>query len=197
MAVSEKRMDPGDQLSTNTGYLTDGSEIEWNTISSDSKAPTESELEDTAISRQPFSTAGSPDDSPSHPGQAGNPSSSHSVSTDNPPAQSPQPAPDPPPPSSPQPSKDNSPPSSPQPAPDNSHPPPSNPGPSNPGPSTGPHRLTDDHSPPSMEPQHPGTPMLENFFNELSEIMKGKFKRSFSGYGNKHSNPPLLNCYGS
>src|SRR6266852_2036509 len=83
MAVSEKRMDPGDQLSTNTGYLTDGSEIEWNTISSDSKAPTESELEDTAISRQPFSTAGSPDDLPSHPGQAGNPSSSHSVSTDN------------------------------------------------------------------------------------------------------------------
>jgi hypothetical protein len=120
MAVSEKRMDPVDQSSTNAGYLTDESVVTWNTISSDSTASSES---DTATSRQSLSTG-------SHPGQAGNPSPSHSVSTDDPP-QSPQPAPDLPPPSSPEPSTDNSPPSSPQPAPDSSHPPPSNPGPFN------------------------------------------------------------------
>ncbi|KAF8490849.1 hypothetical protein F5888DRAFT_1892444 [Russula emetica] len=161
MAVSEKRMDPEDQSSTNAGYLTN-EEVSWSTASSYSTGS--SEL-DTATSRRPLSNLG----------QAGSPSPSHSVSTDDPPPQSPQPAPDLPPPSSPQPAPDSSPPSSPKPAPDSSHPPPSNP-----GPSTGPQQPTDDHSPPSMEPQHPEAPESENI---LSKLMKGKFKRRISGYG--------------
>jgi len=38
---------------------------------------------------------------------------------------------------------------------------------------------TDDHSPPSTEPQNPGAPESENSFGKL---MKGKFKRRISMY---------------
>jgi hypothetical protein len=207
MAVSEKRMEPGDEWSTNAAYLTDEEEVTWNTISSDSTASS-SFTSDTATSGPP--SIGSPprptDDPPSHSGLTGNPSLWPSVSTNQPP-QSPRPAPD------------NSPPSSPQPESDNSHP-----TPSNPGTSTGSHQLADDHSPPNMESQHPGVPESEKFF---SELMKGKIRRRTSGHGpgnvvqgelqgtvgpsayvsspslfcqrskhpsNKHSDLPLLNC---
>lgn len=169
MAVSKKRMDPGDESSTNAAYLTDEEVVTWDTISSDSTANTGSSSQtsqesDTATSGPPAtgSHPGSTDASPSHPGPPGNPSPWHSVSADNFSPQSPPPAPDPPP-------------SNPQPAPDNSHPPPASP-----GPSTGPHQLADGHSPPSTESQHPGVPESEKFF---SELMKGKFRRRISGYG--------------
>ncbi|KAF8503291.1 hypothetical protein F5888DRAFT_1631307 [Russula emetica] len=79
MTASEKRMDPGDQFSTNAEYLTDVSTI-LNSDSTTSSTSTSEEL-DTATSRQPLSTG-------SHPGPAGNPSpphsaSSYSVSTDD------------------------------------------------------------------------------------------------------------------
>lgn len=214
MAVSEKRMDPEDQWSTNAGYLTDEEAVTWKTISSDSSGSSSltsplAEL-DTATSSPTGSHRGLIDDSPPHPEPAGNPSPSNSASTNDPPPQSPQPTPD------------NPPPSSPQPAPDNSHPPPSNL-----GPSTGPHQPTNDDSPPGTEPQHPGVPESEDF---LSKLMKGKFKRHISSYSpgnvfqrvlevaryrwpwrvslhllslfcqrsnrliNKHSNLSLLNC---
>jgi hypothetical protein len=162
MAASEKRMDPGDRSSTNAGYLTDESVIEWNTISSDSTASGSESDSDTATSRPPSSPGshpGSTDDSPSHP-PADNPSPS--------PPSHPGPAGNPPP----------SPPS--PPGPPVGNPPPLPPGPAgNPPPS---HSVPtmDVHSPPSAEPQHPGAPEFENFFGKL---MKGKFKRRISGYG--------------
>jgi hypothetical protein len=176
MAASEKRMDPGDQLSTNAGYLTDESVIEWNTISSDSTTASSPEL-DTATSRPPSSTGPHPwsaDDSlspspsyhyspPSDLVAMDDLSPSYSVSTDY------------------------SPPSywvstdSPPPLHSVStvDPPPSPPGPAGDPPPSHSVSTTDGHSPPSAEPQHSGAPESENF---LDKLMKGKFKRRISGH---------------
>ncbi|KAN0116317.1 hypothetical protein V8E52_005936 [Russula decolorans] len=168
-AASEKRMDPGDQSSTNVGYLTDVSATEWNTISSDSAGSKFSELDDTATSRPTLPTGsphpGSPDDSPPPPGPpAGNPPPSHSVPTDDPPPSQPGPAGDPPPSHSV--SKDD--------------PPPSQPGPAGNPPPSHPVSPTDDHSPPSAEPKQPGASEFEDF---LDKLVKGRFKRRISGSG--------------
>jgi hypothetical protein len=188
MVTSEKRMDPGGQSSTASSSST----------SSDS---------DTATSRQPLSTG-------SHPGPAGNPSPSYSVSTDySPPSHwvstdNPSPsysvstddvspsysvstdyAP---------PSTDYSPPSrwvsTDNPSPSYSvstdySPPsylvstdglsPSYSGSTDYSPPSQSVSTTDDRSPPSTEPQHPGAPESD-FFDKL---MKGKFKRRISGHG--------------
>jgi hypothetical protein len=197
-------MDLGDRSSMNAGYLTDESVTEWNTISSDGTVSGSESNLDTVTSRPPSSPG-------SHP-PAGNPSSSHSVLTADPPPSHPGPAGNPPP-SPPGPPVGNppllplglpvgnpplsppglpvgNPPPSPlglpvgNPPPLHSvsmddHPPlPSRPA-GNPPPS---HSVPtmDAHSPPSAEPQHPGTPEFENFIDKL---MKGKFKHRISGYG--------------
>ena len=69
-AVSEKRKDPGDQSSTNAGYLTDD-EVTSKTSSSDSSGSSSltsplAEL-DTATSNPTGSHPGLIDDSPPHP----------------------------------------------------------------------------------------------------------------------------------
>ena len=179
MAVPEKRMNPGDQASTNAGYLTDESVWTWRTISSDTASSSSSSGElDTAASGASSTGSNRASSTGSNTGPASNPSPPHSVSTDDSPPQSPQPAPDHPPPQSPQPALDHPPPQSPHPAPDHPppqspHPAPDHPPPSNQGPSTGPHQLTGDHSLPSSELQHLGAE-FENFFGKF---MKGKFKR--------------------
>lgn len=92
---------PRDQFSTNAGYLTEESVIEWNTISSDSTTSGSSSEVDTAASRQTSSTglppgpAGNPP--PSQPGPAGNPLPSQSGPASNPPPSQPGPAGNPPP----------------------------------------------------------------------------------------------------
>ena len=136
-AAPEKWMDPGDQSPMNARISTDSASS--NSVTLESSLSTSEELDTPAsTSKQQLSTG---------PHPAGNASPLHSVSTDDVPPQSPQQAPDHPPPSSRQQPKDYST------AP-----------PSNPGPSTGPHELTDVHSPPSTPEIPPG---FEDFLGKF------------------------------